>query len=90
MGDLTMREKIFGEISVEREYQDGKWGTEFDDKNTLNDWITYIGMYGSYAAKMGASKEDQRNNMLKVAALAIAALETFDRKGGFAPRHYDN
>jgi hypothetical protein len=83
------RQRIFEEIYVEREYQDGKWGKEFDDKNTLNDWLTYIGIYGSYAAKMRISKEEQRNNMLKVAALAVAALETFDRNDGFAPRHYD-
>jgi hypothetical protein len=38
---------------------------------------------------MRISKEEQRNNMLKVAALAVAALETFDRNDGFAPRHYD-
>lgn len=28
--------------------------------------------------------------MLKVAALAVAACEAFDRNGGFAPRHYED
>jgi len=86
---METREKIFKEINEEREYQNSRWGTEFDDKNTLNDWNMYIGMYGGYAAEIGKSKEHQRKYMSKVAALAVAALETFDRNDGFAPRHYD-
>ena len=84
-----MRDKIFKEIDKEREYQDNKWGDEFDSKNTLNDWVTYINIYLSNAAKMGISKEEQRKQFLKVATLGIAALEIFDRNDGFAPRHYD-
>jgi len=84
-----MRNKIFKEIKKERAYQDEKWGVKFDDKNTLNDWITYINIYAGEAAKMGISKEEQRKYMVKVASLAVAALEVFDRNGGFAPRHYD-
>jgi len=86
---MEIREKIFKEIDEEREYQNSRWGTEFDDKNTLNDWNTYIGIYGGYAAEMFRTKEEQRKYMLKVAALAVAALETFDKNDGFPPRHYD-
>lgn len=80
---------VYDEIREERTYQDEKWGTEFDDKNTLNDWCTYIVMYLGKAAYMGSPKEAQRSFFLKVAALAVAALEAFDRNNGFAPRHYD-
>lgn len=80
---------VYEELKVERNYQDQKWGHDFDDKNTLNDWLTYINIYGAKAAAMDVSKEDQRKYMVKVAALAVAALETFDRNDGFAPRHYD-
>jgi hypothetical protein len=84
-----LRKEIFGEIEKERAYQEEKWGTKFDDKNTVNDWGTYINIYLAKATDMGASKAQQRTGMAKVAALAVAALESFDRNKGFALRHYD-
>jgi hypothetical protein len=83
------RKDIFNEINRERDYQDGKWGTAFDDKNTINDWVTYINNYATKAAAMGNSKAEQRLQLEKVAALAVAALETSYRNDGFVPRHYD-
>lgn len=83
------RALIFAEIESERAYQDGKWGTQFDNRNTINDWGTYIGIYVAKATAMGVPKEEQRKQLLKVASLSIAALETFDRNNGFAARHYD-
>lgn len=87
MGDHL--DGLFEEIREEREYQDSKWGTEFDNKNTVNDWVAYIAQYSGYAIKMGNSTVEQRRHMLKVATLAVAALEAFDRNEGFPPRHYD-
>lgn len=84
-----IQDKILNEIEAERTYQDKKWGTKFDDANTVNDWAAYINLYLGRATTMGASKADQRLGMLKAAALAVAALETFDRSNGFADRHYD-
>jgi len=81
---------VLEEIRAEREYQDSQWGIEFDDKNTLNDWLAYITMYAGQAARMDTPPIDQRKNMLKVAALAVAALEAFDRNQQFAPRHYED
>jgi hypothetical protein len=81
---------VIDEICVEREYQCAQWGTEFDDANTLNDWVTYITTYAATAAGMDTPPEKQRENMLKVATLAIAAIESFDRNGQFAPRHYED
>jgi len=86
---MSNRTEIFKQIEKEREYQDCKWGEEFDNKNTLNDWGAYIGVYLGRATDMSASKEAQRSNMVKVAALSVAALEAFDRNGQFAPRHYE-
>lgn len=84
-----MRNEIFLEISNERDYQDTKWGQEFDDKNTLNDWSTYINQYLAKASKMGVSKDVQRTALLKAVTIGVAALETFDRNGCFAQRHFD-
>ncbi len=87
-----MREQIFEEINKERDYQDQKWGVEFDDRNTLNDWATYINIYLGHAADMNNidDPDKQRLFLLKVASLAVAALETLDRNNGFAPRHYES
>ncbi|MHA2063141.1 MAG: hypothetical protein ACXABY_02050 [Candidatus Thorarchaeota archaeon] len=83
-------EKILEDIRKEREYQVEKWGNDFDDKNTANDWVTYITMYASAGARMDASPEEFRTAMVKVATLAVAALEAIDRNDGkTAPRHYD-
>lgn len=86
---LEYDQKLIISLLNERSYQQEKWGTEFDDKNTLNDWVTYIVRYAGNAAEMGMTPETQREQLRKVAALAIAAIETFDRNGGFPPRHYD-
>lgn len=83
------RANIFAEIEFERGYQDGRWGTEFDDKNTANDWVTYITHYATKAAPLTLDVENFEEQMMKVAALAVAAIEVSRRNGGPAPRHYD-
>jgi hypothetical protein len=83
-----MDNDILKEIRQERDYQDNKYGTAFDDKNTLNDWVTYIVNYLGKSA-FSFNKEEQREYMLKAAALAVAALEAYERNNGFPARHYD-
>jgi hypothetical protein len=85
----TERQWIFEAIDDERDYQEGKWGTSFDDKNTANDWVTYINQYASEAAQLDFDDEIFAQKMVKVAALATAALEAQKRNGGLPPRHYD-
>lgn len=80
---------LLEQIKAERAYQDLKWGGVFDDKNTVNDWGTYINVYLARATTMKATPEEQRAALVQVATLAVAAIETFDRNGGFALRHYD-
>jgi hypothetical protein len=88
MKQLTT-EKVLKDIRNERDYQDTQWGQEFDDKNTLNDWATYIIIYLGNATSMGTDPAEQRRQLIKVATLSVAALESFDRNNGFPPRHYD-
>jgi len=83
-------EKVLEEIKKERERQESHWGTDFDDKNTLNDWVAYIMIKAGQAASMFSSPEKQRENLLKTAALAVAACEAFDRNNGFPERHYED
>jgi hypothetical protein len=76
------RDKVFQMIN---EYQNEKWGTDFDDKNTPNDWVAYITRYLGKAVLFPFNGDVFRGAMLKVAALAVAVLERED----YAPRHYD-
>jgi hypothetical protein len=70
------------------------WSYEFDDQNTPNDWAAYINIYlgravqTSNAQSPATSVAEFRANMLKVATLAVAAVEAVDRSG-VAARHYD-
>lgn len=82
-----MIDKILEEIKNEREYQDQKWGHELDDKeNTPWMWASYIGQYATkwMAGTFIPLKQDVtasfRTCMVKVAALAVAAIQSIDRQ----------
>lgn len=55
---------------------------KFDETNTQSDWVAYIAAYSGRAPskvfRNGAQNENFRNNMVKVAALAMAAIEAYD------------
>ncbi len=86
-------EEILQAIKKERERQDRLWGVEFDDKNTPNDWATYIMRYVSEAVYDGRDQaftvEGFRENLMKAATIVVAAIEAVDRNGHLAKRHYD-
>lgn len=78
-----MREKIFQEIETERDTQNTKWGVEFDDKNTPYNWAAYIAQYATrnlIGDPRAVSEAVFRDDMVKVAALAVAAIESIDRR----------
>jgi hypothetical protein len=81
-----VRDAIFDQIDAERAYQNQKWGNAFDSKNTPNDWVAYISKYLGQTVTMPFDETTFRKQLLKVASLAIAALE----QESYAPRHYDN
>jgi hypothetical protein len=81
--------RVLAEVLSERSYQNKTWGTAFDDKNTLNDWVAYAVIYLGQAARMKAPPDEQRKGILKAATLLVGGIEAFDRNNGFAPRHYD-
>ena len=90
--DEKQFESIVAEIKAEKEYAENLWGTEFDDKNTANDWASYLMIYAGRAVEMDRTRLFNpirfRTDMLKVAGLAISAIQTLDRNG-IAKRHYD-
>ena len=85
--DKLIRTAIFDEIDIERMRQDEVCGHEFDDKNTPNDWVTFIATCATRAAKFPVN--EYRTSMLKAAAVCVAALEAYDRAQGAVKRHYE-
>ena len=78
-------EQVINDIRSERERQktlefDGVPSVDFDKENSQGDWIAYITRYASGAhPKLGVNDGDGfRSAMVKVAALAIAAIENYD------------
>ncbi len=69
------------------------WGTEFDDKNTANDWVAYILYYLAQASYAGRkelySPQKFQESLKKAASLCISAIVAVDRNGDCAPRHYE-
>ena len=80
------RKDIFNEINRERTRQETElWGPEVDDKNTVNDWIAYITAYAGEGYAHPSDGVKFRQAMVKVAALAIAAIEAGERNSGYPP-----
>lgn len=83
------RDEIFTAITAERNYQDTKWGTSFDDKNTPNDWVSFFPQLLTKASTLKLSRKEFESAMVKIAALAVAAIESVERTGELVKRHYD-
>lgn len=79
--------EVLADIADERarqiELAHGDDTNEFDKTNSRNDWIAYINAYTGRAAEkvFRNEKEGQefRANMVKAAALAVAAIEAHDQ-----------
>lgn len=76
--DNPGRVRAIADALLEREYQDKKWGgPSHDDTETEENWVKYI---TEYANAQGRAKDyDFRKRLVKVAALALAAIESIDR-----------
>ena len=71
---------IIKEVVKRREQQDERWGgADHDDTHDELDWQCYI----EKQLKQAANADDSfiwRDRMIDIAALAIAAIESADRK----------
>jgi hypothetical protein len=88
MAMADIRKEIFAQVDAEIEYAIAKWGTEFDDKNTLNDWVAYAVIYLARVAHIEAKKDDQEAALLKTIGLLVNAL-TRVKTNTLAARHYE-
>lgn len=86
---LTADHRILFDIIAERVAQDKQWGgPEHDDAHRGVDWLRYINRQSTLACNETLSDdasevvdpEGYRARMVKIAALAIAAIESHDRK----------
>lgn len=73
-----MNPKVYDDIRWERADQDKQWGGEaHDDTHGPWDWREYIEKQLLLARRGEGS---QRERFVKIAALAIAAIESIDRR----------
>lgn len=78
-----MSETILAEVARERLRQDGKWGgPTHDDTHSTAEFVQWIEDYAGWARMMASmnSPDKARNRLIQVAALAVAAVESIDRK----------
>lgn len=79
------RSEVYHLINGEREFQDSFWGDVDDSGWSPTDWCVFIRQYLEKAEKgmLGAKSVDeartvQMENIRKIAALAVAAMENND------------
>lgn len=79
--NAASRAKVLKEVWDERSYQDDKWGGKsFDNQHSEAEWLNWINEYANGTGR--ALTYDFRKRMIKVAALAVAAVEAMDAKAG--------
>ena len=78
-------ESLIKEIIAERRAQDEQWGgAKHDDSHDALDWLTFIRRqdlkakhWDTWPSRVSAT---YRSRLVKIAALAFAAIESYDRK----------
>lgn len=78
-------EVLLERIRKERDRQKSLPGSEFDGKNSVNDWVAIAGHYLNEPAKrkgpashwggLSVSQADYEDSLIKAAAVIVAALE---------------
>ncbi len=72
------------EIQNERDAQRVKWGESADDLYTAGEWAALVSHYATRQVVgdlRGVNLTKLRADMVKVGALALACIESLDRKG---------
>lgn len=70
------RQQVYDLIDKERDYQIERWTGEFDDSQwAINDWLVFIERYIKKARDYTGFPVGQMNEIRKIAALAVAAME---------------
>src|ERR1700743_2767969 len=80
---LTMNPNLAAEIQMEQEHGRAKYGAgpadlAHDDRNTDEGW--FRGIRDHNERSRHATPLERRQHLVKVAGLAVSAIESFDRK----------
>lgn len=67
---------IYHEIKLEREKQKEKWSEEHDNRQTCGDYHCII---DNIISDISHSQINNREGFIKIAAVAVAAIEAYDR-----------
>lgn len=76
-----IRQILLDKILNERSRQSDLPGSEWDSKNTPGDWVAIISHYVSAEVRrngMNPDSEEFEDNLIKAAAVIIAALENLE------------
>ena len=76
------RQLLLEKIREERVRQLNLPGSEFDIKRTPNDWLAISGRYlfgSAFAKNMKPSAKNYHDDLVKAAAVILAALENIDK-----------
>ncbi len=77
---LSARRQALDCVSAERDRQDVQWGGPVhDDEHHPSEWLDYIARQLTMASH-AASYDDYRDRLVKIAALAVAAFESSERR----------
>ncbi len=78
----STREVVLDQVDAERHQQDEKWGgARHDDDHQRADWVSFIKDHLDRATKAAPHDMDEyRQQLLEIAALAVAGIESHDRK----------
>lgn len=70
------------QVLEERRRQDAQWGGEqHDDEHTRREWTELLAEHVDRSRRVKTDREGWRARVVVVAALALAALESYDRGG---------
>jgi hypothetical protein len=83
------RPAIFFNIETELLSQEQQWGHIVDDRHTAADWQTFINeqFYRGFNSR-GDLQGNPRKALVNAAAVAVAAIEAYDRNGGLPLQNY--
>lgn len=74
-------ENVFEAILRERDRQDKQWGgAKHDDRHPASAWASYRGKFENRQQRCSDDPPLQRAQLVKIAALCVAQIESIDRK----------
>ncbi len=85
MSNNTNALDVYADIRSERARQDSQWGgPAHDDGHEGGEWLEYIEEQATKTWRAVTAAE-YRERLVKIAALAVAAIESHDRKSALTP-----